>query len=62
MTRVKRVCAYRNRAEQLRILADGSLYRNEKLTLQALAATYDLLADDVAKESDLPAIALVASA
>ena len=58
MTKVKRICAYRNRAEQLRILADSSLYRYERLTLRAIASTYDRLADDATKEPGLPTVAL----
>jgi len=47
MTKAKRICAYRNRAEQLRLFASSSLYRYEKLILRAIAASYDRLADDV---------------
>jgi len=59
MTKAKRIVAYRNRAEQLRILAEASLYEYEAQILRAIAATYDRLADDVAAEPSIPAAKLV---
>ena len=60
MTDVKRLCAYRNRAEQLRIFADSSVWKSERLTLRALAAAYDRLADKATEEPSFPVVGVAA--
>ena len=62
MTKAKRVCAYRNRAENFRILADSSRWKSERLTLRALAVAYDRLADKATEEPVFPTAGLVVRA
>ena len=60
MSEAERIALYRNRAEQLRSLADSSLHGHERLTLRAIATTYDRLADGTLKATGFPTAARAA--
>jgi hypothetical protein len=48
---VERLIRYRNRAEEVRVLAEGLTDETARKTLLDIAASYDKLADDLQFES-----------
>jgi len=62
MSQAKRICVYRNCAEELRTLAEVFAQESMRQRLHQIAATYDLLADDAARELGFPIGALVCRA
>lgn len=50
---ISRIVAYRNRAEELRTIAVDLIHESERLTLERIAETYDMLANGVAAITEI---------